>query len=267
MPFVQIDDFVNQSEDAVTLGYRVLEATVNEIKRGYAEALEFNRKQEAFEKGEGPAPPVPWEQIVDRAQRFQNIALDAVRDGTDIMLDSIRSSTKSTKSVARAWQQSRDDVGANPVLAGPVFDAPIDVEGRPGQRPRPFTAEIHHRGLARLRINAVVDPQPLEVPPPVDRDAAVFNSAISATFEPITGPEPDEPDPEVSRLTITFGAIPSRQRPGVYDGLIRASNFELLIARLRIRVLAATADRPETRAAAARNQRSARSQRGQQRRA
>ncbi len=63
MPFIRVDDFVNQSEDAVALGYRVLEQTVEEIKEGYKEAQEFNRKQEEFERqqqkfeaGEGPRP-------------------------------------------------------------------------------------------------------------------------------------------------------------------------------------------------------------------
>ena len=45
-----VDDFVNQSEDAVALGYRVLEQTVEEIKKGYKEAQAFNRKQEEFER-------------------------------------------------------------------------------------------------------------------------------------------------------------------------------------------------------------------------
>ena len=45
MPFVQVDVFLNQSEDAVALGYRVLEDTVEDIKKGYKEAKEFNEKQ------------------------------------------------------------------------------------------------------------------------------------------------------------------------------------------------------------------------------
>ena len=50
IPFIRVDDFVNQSEDAVALGYRVLEQTMEEIKEGYKEAQAFNRKQEEFER-------------------------------------------------------------------------------------------------------------------------------------------------------------------------------------------------------------------------
>ena len=121
---------MNQSEDAVALGYRVLEKTVEEIKKGYKEAQAFNRKQEEFEKAAsrsrggrrapaGPADNPLGDRWSTRVQSLQDIALEAVRDGTDIFFDSIKSGMKSTRSVAKTWEQSREDVDANPVLAGP----------------------------------------------------------------------------------------------------------------------------------------------------
>ncbi len=144
MPFVRMDDFVNQSEDIVALGYRVLEKTVEEIKSGYQEAVDFNKKQREFEKkqrafeqgtGPKPVPPtIPWEQMVERMQSVQNMALNAMKDGGDIVFDSIRSATKSTQGLARTWEKSRDDLDTTPVLAGPVFEDPVEIPVYPGTR-------------------------------------------------------------------------------------------------------------------------------------
>jgi hypothetical protein len=260
MPFFQIDDFVNQSEDAVALGYRVLEETIEEIKNGYREARDFNEKQRkfeaeqrAFEAGEGPAPTppaIPWEQLVERVQKFQTIAFDAVRNGTELFFDSIKSGTKSTRRLARTWELSREDVESTPVLAGPVFEDPVEITATAGEHAERVVLPIRHKGLTRLRIHAVVDPPPIEIRRPRRKSARSmemphveeergqpFTGNVTVSFAPAIDME--EYDDATSLLTVDVRAIPTSQRPGVYEGLIRASNFELLIARLRIRVLKA----------------------------
>jgi len=244
MPFVRVDDFVNQSEDIVALGYRVLERTVEEIKSGYQEAVEFNRKQRefekkqrAFEKGKGPKPvppTIPWEQMVERMQSFQNMALNAVRDGSEIVFDSIRSATKSTQGLARTWEKSRDDIDTTPVLAGPVFEDPVEISATVGESPSLVVLPIRHRGLTRLRIHAVVDPKPVEIPRPEQGKPEELGAMTQVSFEPATPSEPY--DDATSLLRVHLGQIPISQKPALYEGLIRASNFDLLIARLRIRV-------------------------------
>ena len=235
LPFVQVDDFLNQSEDAVALGYRVLEDTVEEIKEGYEEAKRFNQKQREWD-GKGPAPAIEWEQLVARAQKFQNIALQVVKEGTDIFVDSIRSGTDSMKSVAKTWQQSRSDVEAKPPLAGPVFEGLIDVTVRAGDRATPVEKQIRHRGLTRLRIHAVMDPPLKELQPfGTGRDTSRSGplNVEKVRFEPAS----ERDDEEVSVLTVDIGHVSSDQPVADYEGLIRAQNFELLIARLRVRVL------------------------------
>jgi hypothetical protein len=236
MPFVQMDDFVNQSEDAVAIGYRVLEDTVKEIQQGYAEAKAFNEKQKNWD-GKGPAPAIPWEQLVERVQGLQNIALQAVKDGTGILFDSIKSGTNSVKSVARTWEQANGDVTAPPVLAGPVFEERIDVTVSAGERLNEITKKIRHRGLTRLRIHAEMNPELKELQPSgTGRDPSkpTILPVQSVTLAPAT-PSDDE---VFSVLTVAFGTIPADQKAGVYEGLIRAKNFELLIAKLRVRVVA-----------------------------
>jgi hypothetical protein len=237
---------VNQSEDIVALGYRVLEKTVEEIKSGYKEAVEFNskqrefeKKQRAFEKGKGPKPvppTIPWEQMVERMQSFQNMALDAMRDGSEIIFDSIRSATKSTQGLARTWEKSRDDIDTTPVLAGPVFEDPVEMSAYQEHEPSPVILPIRHRGLTRLRIHAVVDPKPVEIPRPKHGPPTELGAPVQVSFEPSGPSEPY--DDATSLLSIHVGQIPASQKPGLYEGFIRASNFELLIARLRIRVRA-----------------------------
>jgi hypothetical protein len=253
MPFAQVDDFLNQSEDAVILGYRVLERTVEEIKNGYKDAQEFNRKREEFESrqrayernpdGPPPAPPeIPWTKLVTRAQNLQEFALQAVKDGTDIFIDSVRSGMESAKSLAKTWQDTRNDLDAKPTLAGPVFEEEIVITAYPGQTPAPEKRRIRHRGLARLRIHAEVNP--LQELQPFGADSAkggpLYVNAV--TFQP---QDPAE-DEEFSELTVDVGKIPADQRPAEYAGLITAKNFQLLIASLRVRVV-----EPETRASQA----------------
>jgi hypothetical protein len=236
MPFLQIDDFVNQSEDAVALGYKVLVETVEEIKKGYAEAKAFHDEQKEFEDGHRPTPPpIPWEQLVERLSRVQNIGLNAVKGSTDIFLDSMRAGMTSTKRFATTWAQSREDLDENPVLAGPVFEEVIEVTVHAGDAPVPVQREISHRGLMRLRINAVVKPAPRELGPEPGKEPTLFAGRIDVRFEPAK--DELKADRDVSVLDIEFAPIPAEQTAGVYEGLIRASNFELLIARLRINVV------------------------------
>jgi hypothetical protein len=233
MPFIQVDEFLNQSEDAVALGYRVLEQAVKEIQAGYDRAKEFNRDQEAFLDGKKPAPSIPWKDLVTRAQNLQNIAFDAIRDGTDILFDSFRAGTEAFKSVATTFEQSRADVDAMPVLAGPVFEEPIEITTWPGDRPVYKPREITHRGLARLRIKAEVNPE-LQLLKRLDTKTKLSGSDVlkvtAVSFDPID----DDKKPDVSVLNIEIGEIGEGQMRGTYEGLIRAKNFELLIAKLRV---------------------------------
>ena len=233
IPLRQVDDFLNQSEDAVALGYRVLEDTVEEIKKGYAQAQKFNREQKAFETGHGPAPAVPWEELVERVQGLQNIALRTIKTSTDIFFESIKSGTKAMRSTAKMVEQSSDDLEAKPQLAGPVFEELLKIRVTAGQPPaRPHRWEIQHASLTRLRIQAIV-PAPglrrLQEPDP--RSAPPTLKVKSVSFAPT------EKDPnESSELVLEMGAIARTPAPGDYEGIVKAANFELLIARLRVTV-------------------------------
>ena len=242
MPFVQLDDLLNQSEDAVALGYRVLEETVEEIKKGYADAQEFNRQQKAWD-GKGPAPPIPWVKLVERVQNLQNFAFHAFRDSTEILFDSVRSGTESMMSMAKTVQQSRTDAEDKPVLAGPVIEELIEITARAGERPDPVEKRVRHRGLTRLRIHAVMDPPLKELQPPDSgRDASSARplNVERVSFEPASGSD----DEEFSVLTVDVGTIERSQTHADYEGLIRAGNFELIIARLRVHVLAPETETP-----------------------
>ena len=241
MPLVQLDDLVNQSEDAIAIGYRVLQKVVEEIKAGYKEAEEFNTKQRKFEEEGGPPPAIPWQQLVDRAQKLQNISLDAMKDGTDVFFDSIKSGMKSVKSAAETWESSRRDVDTNkPSVAGPVFNDAVHMVVRPGEQAEPEFRRIKHRGLARLRIIAQVgalqEVDPTERPFVADKGAKSELAADKkVSFDAI--------DEETSVLRIDVGRIGESQKTGKYEGNIVAKNFELLIAKLIVTV-AAEADRP-----------------------
>lgn len=237
LPFIQVDDFLNQTDDAVAIGYRVLEETVKEIQKGYEDAKKFNRQQEAFDRGEGPAPPIPWEQIVESVQSFQDIAFRAMRNGTDIFFDSVRSGTKSVRSMAKTFEQSREDLASKPLLAGPVFDELLQVRVSRGHAPEPLKREIRHRGLARLRIQAAVDPPLTELRPIDDPSQSDLKTlkVSSVSLAPKSGNEN-----EISELVVDIGQVPGTQVPGIYEGLIVAKNFELLIAKLRVTVYGTT---------------------------
>ena len=255
IPFVQVDEFLNQSEDAVALGYRVLQETVEEIQKGYSQAKAFNEQQRKFECGEGPPPAVPWEQIVANVQGFQEIAFRAAQDSTEIFFDSITSGTRSARSAAKTLEQSREDVKSQPVLAGPVFETPVKLTVRAGDRPPPEIRDIRHRGLTRLRIHTVVDPLPqrlikdeerLSAQDPRERLTPGTLRVAEVKFAPLSPTEE-----EVSRLTVNVGEVPRSALPGTYEGLIKARNFELLIAKLIIEVIAptsSTSDRASKRA-------------------
>jgi hypothetical protein len=230
IPFAQVDDFLNQSENAVALGYQVLVETVEEIRAGYDEAKRFKeRREQALRDGKVP-PGIEWEAVVDRAQRLQDVAFRAMKGGSEIFFESLRAGTDSIKSAARTAERSRRDGDSNPVLAGPVFPDPIVVEVQAGTTPeKPFIREYRHRGLARLRIIAVIQPKLQLLSGSADKRDEL--SVASVTFEPT--PSDSE---EMSSLKLVIGPVPSYQAAGVYEGLIRAQNFELLIAKLRVEV-------------------------------
>jgi hypothetical protein len=250
-PFVQVDQLVNQAEEAVAVGYQVIEDVVEEIKRGYKQAQDFNAGQKAArEKGE-PAPPIPWDELVTSVQNLQNFAFDATRAGTNIFFDAVKDGMTSANQLARTVVQSRKDVDTRiPKLAGPVFEDPVEVAGTAGQRPDVKTLSIKHRGLARLRIHAQVESPLREVNPPKEGETSHQELRVrEVTFEPAA----DEVKyPDTSVLTVEVGTIPNSQRPGVYEGVITAKNFELLIANLRVTVAAASERRAAPRSGAER---------------
>lgn len=243
LPFVQVDQLVNQAEEAVAVGYQVIEDVVKEIQRGYEDAKKFNARQKAAKENGEPAPPIPWEELVTNVQNLQNLALDATRAGTDIFFDAVKDGMKSANQLARTVMQSRKDVDTRiPRLAGPVVEDPVEVTGVAGQRPDLKTLSIKHRGLARLRIQAQVESPLREVDPPTEGDETSSREleVRKVTFEPAA----DEVKyPDTSVLTVDVGNIPTSQRPGVYEGVITAKNFELLIASLRVTVAPASGHR------------------------
>lgn len=239
MPFLQIDDFVNQSEDAVRLAYRVLVQTVEEIRAGDEEAKDFHKR----DSDAGGTLPIEWENLVTRMQNMQTIGLDAVRDGSKVILDSMKTGMESTKKMAKTWEQSRKDIDDTPVMAGPVFEDRIEVRAKTGYTPPAVTLKIRHRGLMRLRIDAVVSPPPKRLVPSDSEESEAdrtFKTPIRVSFEPSA--DPTEKVQDISVLRVEFDQISDAEKLGVYDGIIRASNFELLIARLRITVEGAAAE-------------------------
>jgi len=233
IPFVQVDDFLNQSDDAVRLGYSVLVDTVDQIKAGYHEAEEFTKKVKEWRERGDPnelPPAIELEKVANRAEQFQEIAFNAIREGTDIFLDSLRSGTKAMSSVAKTFEQSRKDVDANPPLAGPVFPDTIVIKAVAGEPPPVKQEMMHHKGLKRLRINAVVSPK-LQLLVSAQQRSTL--DVRSVEFEPLR-PKDDKSDE--LQLTIDIGRISADTTPGAYEGIIRASNFELAIAKLRVEV-------------------------------
>ena len=100
---------------------------------------------------------MPWEELVERVQGLQDIALRTIKTSTDIFFESIKSGTKAMRSTAKMVEQSSDDLEAKPQLAGPVFEELLTIRVTAGQPPgRPNRWEIQHASLTRLRIHAIV---------------------------------------------------------------------------------------------------------------
>lgn len=238
IPFVPVDDFINQTEDAVALGYRVLEGVVKEIKQGYNIAVEYNAKQRDADAAGDPAPPIPWQKLVESVASLNDIALEALERGNRIFIDSVAAGINASNKLAGTLAKTRLDADEQtPRLAGPVFDDVLSVEFKPGQANATASWKIDHRGLTRLRIHAQISKlqQVKQRGKPVSHTLSV----MSVSFEPAKPPD----DEEVSVLTIDFGNIAGNQDPGTYKGQITASNFDLLIARLQV-VVAASAQAP-----------------------
>ena len=252
IPFVPVDDFLNQAEDAVALGYRVLEDVVEEIKKGYNIAVEYNKKKMDADQTGDPAPPIPWQQLVERVEGFNDIALGAMQRGNRIVLDSLAAGVNSTNSLARTLAKTRIDAEEQrPKLAGPVFDDLLTVSFQQGQADAKAEWPIDHPGLTRLRIHAQVSPL-LELGPVRAPDKGVTRvnrvtptlPVAEVSFEPAASPNHQKtsllkikfgriPDTQVAG-TDQGGRIPDTQVAGTYQGQVTAANFDLLIARLQV---------------------------------
>jgi len=138
--------------------------------------------------------------------------------------------------LAKARQEADEQV---PVLAGPVFDDPLPLKLTAGQTLGVQTFRKRHRGLARLRIVPEVTKLVQ-----LGKNATGSITVRGATFEPSR----DKGEEDVNILSIDIGHVDTGQEPGVYEGQVIASNFQLLIAILRIEV-GAYAPEPETRQA------------------
>jgi len=228
IPFVPVDDAVNQAEDAVATGFDVLQKVVEEIQEGYKIAKEYNEKQRKAELAGEPRPPLPWRKVVERGKAFQEVTLEAMKKGNEILLDSTRSGMSAAMTFAETLVNARTDVEQKlPRLAGPVFDS-LAVKVAPGALLPPASWPIRNRGLARLRI--LVKAEPLQYrgktgPPPLYVKDVRF--------------EPKGKNQEISVLTVWFDKIPAEQPAGPYEGSITADNFDLFIGQLRVEVLKA----------------------------
>ncbi len=244
IPFVPVDDFVNQAEGAVALGYRVLEDVVEEIKKGYNIAVEYNKKQMEADAAGDPAPPIPWQQLVERVERFNDIALGAMERSNRIVLDSLAAGVNGANGLARTLAKTRIDADEQrPKLAGPVFDDPLTVSVRQGQAGAEAEWLIDHPGLTRLRIQAEVSPLVELGPVRAEGEGVTRVNRVTPTlpveavsFEPAARPNHQK----TSVLKIKFGRIDDTQTVGTYQGQVTAANFDLLIARVQV-VIAASA--------------------------
>jgi len=241
IPFVPLDDFLNQAEATVALGYGVLEDVVKEIQAGYQIAKDYNKQRnESDPEHRNPPPPIPWERVVERLQNINTFTLRAMQEGNRIFLDSAASGMNATKNLADTLAKARQEADeAVPVLAGPVFDDPVSLKVFAGLTPGVQTFRKRHRGLARLRIVPEVTKLVQ-----LGKNATGSITVRGATFEPSR----DKGEEDVNILSIDIGHVDTGQEPGVYEGQVIASNFQLLIAILRIEV-GAYAPEPETRQA------------------
>jgi len=230
IPFVPVDDAVNQAEDAVAIGFDVLQKVVEEIQKGYALAKEYNEKQRRAEAAGEPRPPVPWPKVAERGKELQNVAFEAMRKGNEILLESTRSGMSAAVSFVETLANVRTDVDEKlPRLAGPVFDS-LTMKAAPGQSSIEASWPIRNRGLARLRIHATAEALQYRRksgdrrrpdPPPLN---------VKVAFEP------NEKNPETSILTVRINKVPDDQPTGTYEGSITADNFDLFIGQLRVEV-------------------------------
>jgi hypothetical protein len=246
MPFLAVDDAVNQAEDAVATGFDVLEKVVQEIQEGYKLAKAYNEKQRGAEKAGAPRPPLPWLEVAARGRALQDVTLEAMRKGNEILLDSTRSGMNAAMSFVEALANARTDVDERPRLAGPVFDS-LTVKAAPGQ-PINQSWPIRNRGLARLRIHVKAEPlhyleRAAEAGTHDEADEgqpAGFVRRGKTKVAPLSVTdvrfEPEGPGEEISVLTVLIDPIPANQLPGTYEGSITADNFDLFIGQLRVEV-------------------------------
>jgi hypothetical protein len=238
MPFVPVDDAVNQAEDAVAIGFDVLEKVVDEIKKGYKLAQEYNELQrQAVAAGE-PRPPLPWLKVIERGKELQKVALEAMTKGNEILLDSTRSGMSAAMTFAETLANARTDVDEKlPRLAGPVFDS-LAMKVAPGESSAKASWPIRNRGLARLRIHVKAEDLRYRGEP-----AAPPLYVKEVRFEP------EGKEREISVLTVEIKPIPADQPAGMYEGSITAANFELFIGQLSVEVTKSGSSRVRPRKA------------------
>lgn len=231
MPFEQLDQFLNQSEDAVALGYRVLEDVVEEVRQGYHEAQAFNKRRREW-NGTGRAP-MPWQDLVKRLSNFQRIASAAVTDSVKIANETASSITEGVRDVVDTFERSQGDASGAPTLSGPVFEDIITIDAVQGRKTEVVTRQIRHVGLARLRIHAQAPPLKEVTGGSKGPDKTYQELGIArVSFAPVDG----DAGEHTSELKVDVGRVSSEQPPGTYEGLITAKNFQLLIGRVRVRV-------------------------------
>ena len=233
IPFVPVDDAVNQAEDAVAIGFDVLEKVVKEIQEGYELAKDYNKKQREAEQAGEPRPALPWLDVVKRGKALQEVTLEAMKKGNEILLDSTRSGMSAALTFAETLANVRKDVEEKlPSLAGPIFDA-LTMKAAPGELSANASWRIRNRGLARLRIHVTpaelqyrskspAPPPGVKPPPPLRVKEVSFG--------------PEGKDREISVLAVQLDQIPANQPAGTYEGSITAANFDLFIGQLSVAV-------------------------------
>lgn len=234
VPFVPVDDFINQAEEAVAASFEVLEQVVNEIRSGYKQAEDYNKtKLDNIQSGD-PPPPIPWQDMVERAQRLNNIAIGAMASSSRIFIDSVAAGLNATNKLAGTLATARTDADKDkPRLAGPVFAETLTWKFRQGQAEPRAEWPIDHPALTRLRI--LVQPSPLQQGlTAADKDKGVPQTlrVKDVTFEP----DPKNRE-KACILTMELADIPPGQATGRYVGRVVATNFDLLIAQLEIMIL------------------------------
>jgi hypothetical protein len=240
IPFIPVDDFAEQAEKTMALGYQVLEEVVKEIQAGYQIAKDYNEQRRKAE--DGKEPPIPWQKVVKSLQSMNDVTFNAMQKGNAIVLDSVASGMRAATSLADTLAKTRKEVDEQqPKLAGPVFDDTVTIEVTAGRTAHILEREIRHRGLARLRIRPEVSKLQQ-----LGKGAKGSLTVKYVEFE--LSKDPKKPD--VSVLRVDLGSIPEGQSAGRYEGQITAKNFDLLIAQLRVVVAAYTETEPFSQAKA-----------------